>query len=331
MNPLKKTIDNLIISKTLRPREGRRLPDVFQGRWPKEGAKVFDRLHKKAKEPTASTPQSRNKSRNKSRRSPLPTRFWHKLTFLRHPNTLRWLLGLTIVTTWGYWNGKLLLSSAAGLAMMVLVYRMQQWDWQVRWSEFWRSSIGSNRQLTLAVGSGALATVSVYMSVSIWVDLENHWIASGIILQNLGLAVVIGLLVWLVISHRATQQQAYLEGMLTNLTDPEPLKRLIAVREITRWISNTNFSRNDPNKLFGRLNRSPGETRFNSKNSWISRSHLIECFQMMLLRESEPMVYDAIIDALQALDSFPKKPKKINKPQSFSVSLPLNNYQIHGE
>lgn len=323
MNLLKKKIDNLIFSKTLRPRETPRLPDVLESRWPKEIAKFFDRLHKKANEATASTPQPRHKSR----RSPLPTRFWHKLTFLRHPNTLRWLLGLTIVTTWGYWNGKLLLSSAAGVGMMVLVYRMQQWDWQVRWSEFWRSSIGSNRQLTLAVGSGALATVSVYMSLSIWVDLENHWIASGLILQNLSLAVVIGLLVWLVISHRASQQQAYLEGRLTNLTDADSLKRLIAVREITRWITNTNFSRNDPNKLFGRLDRSPGETRFNSR-SWISRSHLIECFQMMLLRESEPMVYDAIIDALQALDSFPKK---IDRPQSFSVSLPLKNYQIHGE
>lgn len=320
MNLLKKT--NLIITKTLRSRESPRLPDVFKSRWPNP-PKFFARLHKKAKEPTASTPQPENKSR----RLPLPIRFWHKLTFLRHPNTLRWLLGLTIVTTWGNMNGKLLLSCAAGVGMMVLVYRMQQWDWQVRWSEFWRSSIGSNRQLTLAVGSGALATVSVYISVSIWVDLENHWIASGLILQNLGLGVVIGLLVWLVISHRTSQQQAYLEGMLANLTDAEPLKRLIAVREITRWITNTNFSRNDPNQLFGRLDKTPRQTRFNSR-SWISRSHLIECFQMMLLRESEPMVRDAIIDALQALDSFPKK---INKSQSFSVSLPLKNYQIHGE
>ncbi len=318
MNPLKKTIDNLIISKTR--------PGFLESRWPNP-ARVLDRFPKMVNEATASTPQPRNKTKNKSRRSPLSTRFWHKLTFLRHPNTLRWLLGLTIVTTWGYWNGKLLLSSAAGVAMMVLVYRMQQWDWQVRWSEFWRSSIGSNRQLTLAVGSGALATVSVYMSLSIWVDLENHWIASGIILQNLSLAVVIALLVWLVIGNKASQQQAYLERMLALLTDPEPLKRLIAVREITRWVTNTNFSRNDPNKLFGRLNQSDKETSFNS-GSWISRSHLIECFQMMLLRESEPMVHDAIIDALQALDSFPKK---INKPQSFSVSLPLNNYQIQGE
>ena len=319
MNQLKKTIDNLIIGKTRRSSAGRKLLNFLDSRWPNS---VFvgekDPLPKMADRATAKSA----KARKKTRRSPLSNLFWqNRLSFLRHPKILRWLLGMTIVATWGCWNGKLLLSTTVGLVVMVSVYRMQQWDWQVRWLEFWRFVTGSNRQLTLAVGCGALATVSAYMSVSIWVDFDNHWVASGLILQNLGLGAVIALLVWLVVSHRTSKQQAYLERMLTNLTDADPLKRLIAVREITRWVANTKFSLNDPNELFGGLNKS-------FSRSGIRRSHLIECFQMMLLRESEPMVYDAVIDALQALDSLPKK---MDKPQSFSVSLPLKNYQMHRE
>ncbi|NEP45724.1 MAG: hypothetical protein F6K35_43560, partial [Okeania sp. SIO2H7] len=101
----------------------------------------------------------------------------------------------------------------------------------------------------------------------------------------------------------------------------------IAVREITRWVANTNFSVNDPQKLSASFKKGDRQTKFNS-NSRISRSLLIECFQMMLVRESEPTIYNAVIEALQALDSVPQK---ISKSQSFSVSLPLKNYHIHGE
>lgn len=323
MNQLKKNINNLILGKISSSLGGPELFPVLESnsRWPY--LPKLDRLLKIAYKPTTSN----TKARKKPRRSPPLTRFWQKLTLLRHPNTLRCLLGLTIVTTWGCWNGKLLLSTALGVVVMVLVYRMQQWDWQVRWLELWRILTGSNRQLTLAVGCGAFATMGAYMSVSIWVDLENHWLASGLILQNLGLAAVIALVVWLVISQRTSQQQAYLERMLTNLTDADPLKRLIAVREITRWVINTKFAINDPNQLLGGVNKSDRKTSSNFK-SGITRSHLIECFQMLLVRESEPTIRDAVIDGLQALDTFPNK---INKSQSFSVSLPLKNYQIHGE
>ena len=329
MNPLKKTLDNLIIGKIKRYWEASRLLDLFESRL-SNSVRYLHCFEKKASKFPTSTGQGQ--ARKKIKRSPLPKflpkLLWHNgQKFLRHPYTLRWFLGATIVTTWGYWNGKLLLSTTVGVVVMVLVYRMQQWDWQVRWLEFWRYLTGSNRQLTLAVGSGAIATIAAYSSVSIWTDLENHWLASGMILQNLGLVGVIGLLVWLIISHRTGQQQAYLQVMLANLTDTDPLKRLIAVREISRWVANTNFSVNDPHKFSASFNKSHSKTKSNSK-SYISRSLLIECFQMMLDREADPTISNAVIEALQALDTLPKK---LDKSESFSVSLPLKNYQIHGE
>jgi len=50
---------------------------------------------------------------------------------------------------------------------MVLVYSMQEWDWQVRWSDIRRFLNGSNRQLTPAAVSGGIATLSTYMAASI--------------------------------------------------------------------------------------------------------------------------------------------------------------------
>jgi len=52
---------------------------------------------------------------------------------------------------------------------MVLVYSMQEWDWQVRWSDI-RRFLNVNRQLTLAAVSGGIATLSTYMAASIWID-----------------------------------------------------------------------------------------------------------------------------------------------------------------
>jgi len=37
-----------------------------------------------------------------------------------------------------FWNWKLLLANSVRLFVMVLVYSMQEWDWQVRWSDIRR-------------------------------------------------------------------------------------------------------------------------------------------------------------------------------------------------
>ncbi|MGB3509639.1 MAG: hypothetical protein WBA93_10410 [Microcoleaceae cyanobacterium] len=122
------------------------------------------------------------------------------LSFLYLPQARRWLLAIVIVGAWGCLNEKLLLSTSLGILVMVLVYRIQQWDWQVSWLEFYRFWAGWNRRLTLAVGCGGLATLSAYTTVSIWVDSEQPLIASSLIFQNLGIFAVIGLLVWQIIS-----------------------------------------------------------------------------------------------------------------------------------
>jgi hypothetical protein len=74
-----------------------------------------------------------------------------------------WLIGLTGVVAMLLWNWKLLLATSAGVLVMLLAYLMQEWDWQIYGSSLRRFFSGFNRQLTLAVGSGGIATLSTYL------------------------------------------------------------------------------------------------------------------------------------------------------------------------
>lgn len=201
-----------------------------------------------------------------------------------------WLAAVAVVAAWGWWNGELLMSTGVGVLAMVLAYRMQEWDWQLLKSKVQRFLGGSNRQLTLAVASGGVATLATYMAVSVWADADSHWIALSMILQNFGTATVLGILAWRALARKAAQDEARLNQMLATLADADPMKRLIAVRQITSLVTRLNT---------GWLGES-------SPKLPLGRSQVAECFRLMLSREPEALVRNAVLDALQALDNFPK-------------------------
>ena len=189
-----------------------------------------------------------------------------------------WLLGLTGIIAMLFWNWKLLLATSAGVFVMLLVYLMQEWNWQFYWSSLRRYLTGSNRQLTLAVGSGGIATLSTYMAVSIWVESDSAWIAGGAILQGFGTLATLIFLVFFNFSRQASWDESIYDQMLRDLTDTEPLKRLLAVQQLTRW---------------GVNNRLPSSRR----------RIVVDCFRLMLSREQEAVIRDAILEGFQVLDN----------------------------
>lgn len=189
-----------------------------------------------------------------------------------------WLLGLTVVVAMLFWNWKLLLATVVGVFVMLLVYLMQEWDWQVHWADLRRYLSGSNRQLALAVGSGGVAAFSTYMAVCISVDSDSPWIASGAILQGFGTLATLILLVWQVVSRQISRDEALLNPMLTDLTDVDPLKRLIAVRQLTQRVTNAHLD-------------------------VAARRQIADYFHLMLSREQEAVVRNAVLDGIQALDN----------------------------
>lgn len=195
---------------------------------------------------------------------------------------------LTLLAVWGWWNSQLLASTGLGIGAMILVYRAESWDWQQLRSnlkQFWDSP---SRRLVLAVGSGGIATLGTYMSFAIWAESDSHWIALSAILQNFGTIAIIALLVRQILSYSASKDEAVLDRILADLTDVDPVKRLIAVRQMTDLVKN------------------PGFKKQSSLKSSIALSHTTECFRLMLTQEPEVLVRNALLEGLQTLDTFPK-------------------------
>jgi hypothetical protein len=188
-----------------------------------------------------------------------------------------WLLGLTIAMLLLFWLWKLWLVIGVGVLAMAFVYRLQEWDWQLYWLKLRQFLSDSNRQLTIAVASGGLAGLSTYMAVEIGSDTHSFWIAIGVLLQGLTTILTLVLLIWQLIAGQLSQAETQFDAMVADLTDAKPLKRLIAVRRLVRFVTNRNLD-------------------------LAKRRSLADYFRLMLERESEPVVKDAAIAGLQALE-----------------------------
>lgn len=181
------------------------------------------------------------------------------------------LLGITLL--W-WWNWKLLLATSVGILLMLLVYTFKKQPWQ-RFYRRWKSFLtGYNRRLVLAVGSGSLGAFITYMTASIWADSENHWLATGSILQGLATLVTLFLLGWRIKQDRCSETK--FEQLLLDLTAVDPLKRLIVIRQLTRLAKNNRLSREQSLQL-------------------------VEYFYLMLNQPQESIVSEALLDSLDHL------------------------------
>lgn len=185
---------------------------------------------------------------------------------------------LTIIVAMLLWNWKLLLALLIGIGVMLSVYSMQKWDWQKRWSQMQGFVNAPNRQLILAVISGGIATFTTYIAAAIWFDSNSPWIAAGVIFQGLGTVLTLILLVCQIINFYGIRQEDQLDRLLDNLTQTDPLKRLIAVRQLT--------------KLVVRKRVDAG-----------LQQNVIECLQLLLTKEEEAVIREAAFESLQILDS----------------------------
>jgi hypothetical protein len=189
-----------------------------------------------------------------------------------------WLLGLTVAIAMVIWYWKLVVAIATGILVMWFVYQMQTWNWQLYWSNLRRFWASANRQFTLAVASGGIACLGIYTAISIGVDTHSSWIAFGAILQGLASVLIALLLVWQIIARQNLQKESQLDNLIADLTHDQPLKRLVAVRQLIREAHKTQFDK-------------------------VKQRSIADYFSLMLDRESESIVRDAVLEGLQALET----------------------------
>lgn len=207
-------------------------------------------------------------------------------------------LGLTGVAILLAWNWKLVLATGSGIGLMMLVYALQGWNWQGYKAKWQRYLSGSQGKFTIAVGSGGFAALSTYIAASIWADSENRWLATGSILQGFGTLVTLLLVFWQAIGQPDRRDESKFEQLLADLTHIDPLKRLIAVRQLTHLVSQ------------GRL-------------SSAHQHQLVDYFRLMLSQEQEPVIREAILESLQPGDR-----EVLNPLEPSPVKLPLHLKRI---
>lgn len=184
------------------------------------------------------------------------------------------LLALSVVSLW-WWNWQLLFASAIAVSLMWLTYKVPSKQWRKLWQTGIGFVNGRNSKLVFAVGSGSLGGLVTYMMSAIWVDTENHWLATGSILQGLATVAVLIMVGWQV-SRKSDRNSVKFDRYLQDLTAAESLKRLIAIRQLTNLVRKKVLDREQ-------------------------KLQLIEYFHFMLSGSQESTIQEALLDGLDVL------------------------------
>jgi hypothetical protein len=222
--------------------------------------------------------------------------FLKNLLFKSKPQiTPTHLWGTTIALALLIWNWQLVLALAIGAGVLVSVYLAQQGQWQIP-KIHWQQWTGANRSLTLAIATGTIATLSTYITSHIWLEADQSWLAIGIILQGFGTLSILLLLTWQTLDRQTEKLNP--DSQLTHLSDADPLKRLIAVRQITQQ---------------AQQNAAP-----------LPPAQIADCFRLMLNREIEPSVCSALLEGLQTLG----QGRQLNSATRQSVTLAAQHQKV---
>ena len=203
-------------------------------------------------------------------------------------------LGVFALLWWMNW--KLFLATSVGIGAMLACYLSQNSHWQnycQRWRKFF---VGSNRQLTLAVGMGGSAAFCTYLAASVWADADNQWLATGSILQGIMSLTTLILLLWSIRGKKAASLEDKLDRLLLDLSDRDRLKRLVAIRQLTRLLVSNRLS---PEHY----------------------SQSIEYFRLMLSEPQPAVIKDALLESLNILGA----EQVLQKSAVVKIPLQLKN------
>lgn len=209
----------------------------------------------------------------------------------------------TIVLAMLLWNWKLLLATSIGVGTMVSAYSLQKRDLSNYWLQLSQFFDKHNRRLLIAVFSGGIASFTSYTAIAVFIGSKNPWIATGALMQGAGTLLSLILLVWLISTINDNKEQNQIDQLLQKLTESDPLKRLIALRQLTKLV-----------------------TRFDI--DVLERKAVIDCLQLLLTTEEETLIRDTAFDSLQAIEklqtsnggAIPLKPLFVKAKQKASTT-----------
>lgn len=210
-----------------------------------------------------------------------------------------WTLCLSVFAALWLLNWKLFLATSVGIVLMASSYVVQNSHWQ-RYCRQWQKFLtGTNRQLLLSVISGAIGAFCTYLAASVWTDAENQWLATGAIVQGFVTLSTLGILGWSVWGQKAVSLETKMEKALVDLSHNNSLKRLIAIRQLTRILK---------------------DNRLHPEYYW----QAIEYFRLMLSEPQVQIVRSALLESLNTLSG----DKALKQRNPVKIPLQLNKLII---
>ncbi len=206
-----------------------------------------------------------------------------------------WALLVIFLVMLLIWNWQLIAATSAGILAMIAVYVMQDWNWNVilwRIQKFLQSPY---RHLPLSVASGAVTVLLTYTVISVWSNQSNHWLASANILQLVATLGICAILVRQTFMNWVQRQQNNFDQLIAQLTVTDDLARLIAIKQINQYVHD---------------NRLPAA----------QEKAIADYCQVLLNRETEPTMRDALFETLESLQLPIVKPAL---KRSASTALPV--------
>ncbi len=208
-----------------------------------------------------------------------------------------WVLLAIFLVLLLVWNWQLIAATSTGIAVMIAIYVIQDWNWNVilwRVQKFLQSPY---RHLPLSVASGTMTVFLTYTVLTIWSTQDNHWLASASILQLVATLGGFVLLARQAFGQWLQRQQDNFEQLITQLTVNDDLARLIAIKQITQYIQE---------------NQLPA----------VQERAIADCCNLLLNRETEVTMREAIFETLEALQPHMIKPSL--RRSAHNVNLKIN-------
>jgi len=202
--------------------------------------------------------------------------------YLRKYTRPAWLMLGTLSLVLLSVNARLVLASGVGVGSALMVFYLAQKQWFL--PPFWQVLVEKlHRSRGLAIAAGTTATLSTYAALNLNQPFVDPAMAVGLTLEG---GLLLGLLLWLSIrpdpqQHGDAGVEDPLENYLHQLTDPHPLKRLLALRQVTRLAHSADL---------------PAD----------ARADLADCLRLMLAHETDPTVQQALARHLNGLVPAPQ-------------------------
>lgn len=148
---------------------------------------------------------------------------------------------------------RLMLATGLGVGSMRLVYWLLTHHQELQAKQWHQFFSGPQGRLTIAGGGGGLTAVGTYMATMVWSEVENPWLATGIILQGLGSLATVGLLLWqrrkVAAPKLLTAPVSDFDRCLHYLAHGDRLQKLIALRQLQQWQNQPSPDSPNPREL----------------------------------------------------------------------------------